>query len=165
MSWLGTVTAPTPFEAVLGQRPELLERYRAFYTTLFDPSRVPGRVLELCRLHVAAIHDCAAEWRIRDARVALTDDELASLASGEFTQFDGVERAALEIAERMPYQQHAIDDAQVAAVQAALGPAGTVALLTAIAFFDATCRLKLVLDVESVEVVLQRPPLRDGALV
>ncbi len=65
----------------------------------------------------------------------------------------------------MPYQQHAIDDAQVAAVQAALGAAGAVALLTAIAFFDATCRLKLVLDVDAQAVALERPPLRDGALV
>jgi alkylhydroperoxidase family enzyme len=164
MSWLGSVAAPTPFEAVLGHRPELRARYRAFYTTLFDPSRVPRRVLELCRLRVAAIHDCAAEWRIRDARVPLTDDELADLARAAFSRFDGVERAALEIAERMPYQQHAIDDAHVAAVQAALGPAGAVALLTALAFFDATCRLKLVLGVESPAVALERPPLHDGAL-
>ncbi len=90
MSWLGSVTAPTPFEAALGHRPELLARYRAFYTTLFKESRVPSRVLELCRLRVAAIHHCAAEWRIRDTRVALTDDELADLARGEFARFDGV---------------------------------------------------------------------------
>ena len=165
MSWLSSVAAPTAFEAVLGHRPELLARYRAFYTTLFDPTRVPRRVLELCRLRIAAIHGCAAEWGIRDALVPIAETELVDLARGDVARFDAVERAALEIAERLPYQQHAIDDAQVAAVHAALGPAGAVALLTAIAFFDATCRLKLVLGVDSGAAALERPPLRDGALV
>jgi len=165
MSEFAAADAPTPFEALLGHRPELRDRYRTFYAALFEAPRVPRRLAELCRLRIAAIHGCAAEWGIRDAAVALSESELAHLERGDFAAFADSERAALELAERMPYRQHAIDDAHVAAVERTLGPAGTVALLVAVAFFDATCRLKLVLGVDSPPGALARPPLRDGALV
>lgn len=165
MSWITPCSAATPFEAVLGHRPELLSCYRAFYATLWNAARVPRRSLELCRLRVAAIHECAQEWQLRDAAVPLDDVELRAIEQGEFARFTADEQHALVLAEQLPYGHHNVTDADVARVQAALGAAGTVALLTAIAFFDVTCRLKLTFDIDVHAAALDEPPLLHGALV
>lgn len=68
MSWLhGVHDAPSAFEGVLGLRPELLRLYRAFYSTLWnrDLVPVPARLLELCRLRIAALHAGEAECAVR----------------------------------------------------------------------------------------------------
>lgn len=165
MSWIDETDAPTPYEAVLGQRPELLARYRAFYQTFWDDGLVPRRILELCRLRIAAIHDCAQERVIRDADVILSEAEAAALERGELAGFSPAERAALGIAEQIPYQHHQISDDQMAAADRALGAAGAVALLTACAFFDVNCRLRIVLGVGERAAALTKPPLDQGALL
>ena len=158
MSWITPLTTPpldttagnvTPLDAVLGHRPELRQRYHAFYDTLCNDARVPRRTLELCRLRVAAIHDCAQEWQTRDAAVALTDDQLRALRQGVFSAFTPAEQCALVIAEQMPYAHHNVTDAEVEQARVALGSAGAVALLTAIAFFDVACRLQLTLGIDA----------------
>lgn len=146
-------------------RPELAERYRAFYASLWESELLPRRTLELCRLRVAAIHGCDSEWEIRDGAVSLGARELEDLRTGRLTEFELAERAALALAEQLPYAHHQISDAQVAAAKAALGDAGCVALLTALALFDAGCRWRLVLGVPPRAVQLETPPLLDGALV
>ena len=165
MSWIDAVEAETPLEAVLGQRPELLNRYRTFYRTLWEDDLMPRRLLEICRLRIAAIHGCAAEWAVRDAQVALSEDAVQALERGEFSRFDDAEQAALAVAEQIPFAHHQISDADVAALKAALGEPAAVGLLTALAFFDVTCRLKLVLDVDELPAELEAPPLLNGALV
>lgn len=165
MSWIDPVDAQTPWEAVLGQRPELLSRYRAFYRTLWEDDLIPRRLLEICRLRIAAIHGCAQEWMVRDAEVALAEPTLRALKQGDFGGFDPAEQAALAVAEQIPYAHHQISDEEVAALKSTLGEPATVALLTALAFFDVTCRLKLVLEVDEQPAELQQPPLLKGALV
>jgi hypothetical protein len=165
MAWLRELDAPTGFEAVLGHRPELLARFRDFYAAIWSQGLVPRRVLEVCRLRIAAIHDCEAEWNIRDATVDLDAAALAALRSGRFEGFDADEQAALAVAELMPFGHHQVGDDDVARLQSMLGARGAVALLTAIAFFDVVCRLKLVLDVGVEPHALGQPPLRAGSLV
>jgi hypothetical protein len=165
MSRLPAKDAKTPFESVLAHRPELLTRYRAFLSSLWSEGLVPRRILELCRLRVAAIHDCEQEWIIRDAEVALSQDQLDSLKSGQLEPFNAAEQAALVVAERMPYQHHQLTDGEVDAVKQTIGDAGCVSLLNAVALFDANCRLKLTFDVGAEAMTLGQPPLRDGALV
>ncbi len=147
MSWIASLPAATPFEAVLAQRPELLSRFRSFMATLDNSERVPQRMLELCRLRVAAIHECAQEWQLRTSDVQLLPAELEDLRRGAFARFSAGEQAALAIAEQLPYAHHNVSDADVEAVRVALGEAGTVALLTSIAFFDVNCRMKLTLGI------------------
>ncbi len=163
MSWLSRAPANTALEAALAHRPVLLERYRSFYGSFWEDGLVPRRILELCRLRIAAIHDCAAEWQIRDREVGLTASELADLRQGVFDGF-GAEGGALALAEQIPFAHHQISDAMVAAVKASLGEPGCVSLLTALAFFDVSCRLRLTLAVTAESAVLEQPPLRDGAL-
>lgn len=143
-SWIHALPAATVLDGVLAHRDPLARRFRAFYAHLWDATRVPTRTLELCRLRIAAIHDCETAWRERRADVPLADAELDDLWRGEFARFSRDERAALAVAERMPFAHHDIGDTDVAAARASLGEAGTVALLTAIAFFDVTCRWQLV---------------------
>jgi hypothetical protein len=164
MAWLAEADAKTPFEALLTHRPELLEGYRAFYASLWSERLVPRRTLELCRLRVAAIHDCAAEWAIRDAQVVLSAGELTALQRGDLQTFDQAERAALTVSERIPYQHHALTDDEVAAVRQRIGDAGCVSLLNALVLFDVNCRLKLTFEVGEEPMALEQPPLRDGAL-
>jgi hypothetical protein len=165
MGWITETAAATAFEAILGQRPELLERYRAFYRTFWEDGLVPRRTLELCRLRVAAIHGCAQELAVRDVGVPLAEVELAGLTGGDFSGFSAAEQVALDLAEQIPYQHHQITDAQLADADRELGAGGAVSLLTALAFFDVNCRLRIVLDVDEQPAELADPPLQDGALV
>jgi hypothetical protein len=165
MSWIAPAPGGSPLEHVLGHNPELLARYRAFYQALWRDGPVPRRVLALCRLRIAAIHGCEAEWQVRDAGAGIAETELDALARGDFSAFVEAERAALGVAEQMPYGHHQIGDAEVAALERLLGTPAAVTLLTALAFFDVACRLKLVLGVEPVRLETDAPPLCRGALV
>ena len=165
MSWIASAEDPPPLEALFAHRPELLSRYKAFYSALWNDGLVPRRVLELCRLRIAAIHECAAEWAVRDADVALGELEAAALKRGDFVPFTASEQAALTIAEQFPFQHHAVSDGDVAAAAEAFDDKGAVALMVALAFFDATCRWKLAFDLEEWPVDLDSPPLHQGTLV
>jgi alkylhydroperoxidase family enzyme len=165
MSWISSTDAATPWEAVLGVRPELLSRYRAFYEQLWRDELVPRRVLELCRLRIAAIHDCDAEWVVRDTAVSVSEREHDALEKGEFSGLSADERAALTVAEQIPYGHHQISDADVQGLEKAFGAPGAVSLLTALAFFDVTCRLKITLGVAALPAALIDPPLLNNALV
>ena len=67
MSWIDGVEAGTPIDALLGLRPGLLARYKAFYSALWEDDLLPRRLLELCRLRIAEIHGCAQQRTVRDA--------------------------------------------------------------------------------------------------
>ena len=165
MSWMPSAGDSPPLEGLFAHRPELLSRYKAFYSALWDEGVVPRRVLELCRLRIAAIHECAAEWAVRTADVALSDPEAAALKRGGFAPFTASEQVALAIAEQFPFQHHAVSDGEVAAAAEAFDDEGAVALMVALAFFDVTCRWKLAFDLEERPVDLDAPPLHQGALV
>ena len=164
MAWLNEVEGAAPLERLFAHRPELLRRYKAFYASLWEGGALPRRVLELCRLCIAALHGCAQEQAVRDAAVPLTEAELAALRAGDFSPFSPPEQAALTLAEQFPFAHHRIDDREVAAAQAAFGPKGAVVLLVALAFFDVTCRWKLALGTEAQPIELNQPPLHQGAL-
>ncbi len=141
--------ADSEFEGVLAHRPELQARYRAFMQSVCGDGNVPPRILELCRVRIAQIHGCAAELELSDAAAPLTAAEKDQLAAGQLDDFTDAEQAALAIAEMMPYAHHQLDDAAVARADERLGHAGCVALLTALAFFDVNCRLKLTLGLDA----------------
>lgn len=150
MSLVDPLPASTPIEGVLAHRPELLEKYRRFYQSFWRDELVPRRTLELCRLRVAYIHDCAAELAVSDPQVELDETSRAALSGGDIEGFSSQEQAALALAEAMPFSPHQISDEMVASAKDQLGNAGCVSLLTALAFFDVSCRLKKVLDLSVV---------------
>lgn len=164
MSWLGTSHGATPFEDVLGLRPELLEGYRRFYGALWDQRRVAPRLLEIARLRVAWVHGCAAEAAISHRESEVTIAEREALARGQVASFHGLEATVLEVAEKMTHQHHSIADGEIATIRNALGEAATVALITGIALFDANCRLKLTFEVDVRTAVVDAPATAAGPI-
>jgi len=138
MSWI--TGAEDSWADLLRTRPELGRRYGAFYRSLWE-GPVDRRVLEIARLRIAAIHGCEAEAAMD---LALDERQAAALQSGDASPFDAPVRAALTLAEHMPFDHHGISDADVSAAADHFGPDGAVTLLTALAFFDSNCRLQQV---------------------
>ena len=137
---------------VMDERAPLKDLYTAFLDSFDNDGLVPERVLALCRLRVAYIHQvplmaAGDENRLatepsEDDAAGLTAAQLDGLKLGVFDEFDENERIALTLAEKVPHAHHEVSDDDVVAAAGAFDNGGAVALLTAIAFFDATCRLK-----------------------
>ncbi len=153
MNWTSLAPQAQTLDEQLAVQPQLQAKYQQFMATLWNAERVPTRLLELARLRIAAIHDCEEQWLQRHPDVPLASEELAALRQGSRECFDELAQLVLEIAELMPLNHHEISDVQVAALRHALDERGTVALLTALAFFDVNARLSKTLGatVDAVE--------------
>ncbi|MCR9279734.1 MAG: hypothetical protein NXH85_17385 [Pseudomonadaceae bacterium] len=132
--------------ASLGMRAELLERYQSFMDQVFNGDVANPRHMELCRLRIAYIHGCLAEIDA-ESPAPLNSAEKQALSIGDFTTLSEEDRVVLAIAEQWPYNQHGVTDADVDALKAAVGDAASVALMTAIAFFDVRCRWAIAFSV------------------
>lgn len=151
-NWIQPGAPAQTLAQYLQLQPALQQKYQAFMDALWNDERVPERLLEICRLRLAAIHDCASEWAERRQGIALNGAQLRALEQGgealcAAQTFTALEQKALKLAEQMPHGHHEIADAQVAALRVELGNAGTIALLNALAFFDVNARLSKVLGV------------------
>ena len=132
------------FQALLALLPELRDRHEAFLAAVESHDAVPDRVYTLCRALVRQIHGQLPDGgKLPDG---LSEEDAQRLEQGDFSAFTGPEQTALTLAGRMPYQHHQMLDEEVAAVRGAFGDAGCVSLLTALAFFDASCRLEISFD-------------------
>jgi len=152
MTWLPeTAPGATPFDQALGLCPDLRADLAAFQDLFWTLRPVDPIVLELCRLRVAQILGCDAELARRSApavAAGLTEEKIAALDDWRVSgAFSDLERAALRVAETFVLDPHGMSDADVGAVSARLGPAGTVALVEALAFFDGFTRFRLILGV------------------
>jgi alkylhydroperoxidase family enzyme len=168
MSWLAAhddSAITSGFERVLGLRPDLLERYRAFYGALWDEAVLPTRLLELGRLRIAGLNRCEAESAIAHADSGVTAAERASLGCRELpNSVTDLERRVLEVASKVPFEIHGVEDDEIAMLRDALGDDGLVALMVALPLFDMSCRLRLVLEVEPEAREVERPASRAGTL-
>jgi alkylhydroperoxidase family enzyme len=168
LRWLATRDdSPTAdgLEHVLGLCPELLERSRAFYGALWDEGVLPARLLELCRLRIASQNGCQAESLITHSESGLTVAERSSLARGDIpTSVSDVERRVLDVASKVPFEIHDLEDDEIEALRRELGDDGLVALMVALPLFDASCRLRLVLEVPPEAREVDRPASRTGKL-
>jgi alkylhydroperoxidase family enzyme len=154
MSWLplpATAADRDPFERIFSLRPNLFEAWRDFAALFWTRRLLDPIVLELCRLRVAQLLGARYPQSVRtpEARAAgLAEGRIAALASWWTSQdFGATERACLRFAEQFVQDAHAITDADAAAVVAALGDAGTVAFVEALAIFDGFSRFCCSLDV------------------
>jgi AhpD family alkylhydroperoxidase len=156
VSWLPAQApdARTALDAVFGLRPNLYAAYRDFCALFWERPLLDPVVLELCRLRVAQLLECRGELalRYRGAREAGLDEERIGALErwADDPRFSPLERACLAIAEKFTLDPHAISDAEAAAVVAAVGEKGMVALVEALAVFDGLARLRNALGVEPV---------------
>ena len=150
MSWLTKPLGDHPYDELLGIRPELRDLYRTFYGKLWDAELVSPKLLELCRLRIAQVHDCKSEWAVRHSAAKVTDAQIEDLENWkESTLFSPTERAVLTFAEKIPWQHHDITDEEFKKIRDYLTEAEVVALTVACGLFDANCRLRIVLAIES----------------
>lgn len=145
MSWLPGISDDSePLAAAFALRPNLEAAWREFTTLLWERELVPARLLELCRLQLGRLHGaelpdlCEAMRAARAARdpawTEAIDRWWASPA------FDPTAKACLRFAEQFALDPNGIADADAAAVVAALGDAGTVAFVEALAILDGFSR-------------------------
>ena len=155
MSWLPLPAAATgadPFEQVFALRPNLFEAWRAFSRLFWTRRLVDACLLELCRLRIAQLLGARYPQSVRTPEAlgaGLREDRIAALASWWTSDaFGAAERACLRFAEQFVIDAKGIADADAAAVVAALGDAGTVAFVEALAIFDGFSRFCCSLDIE-----------------
>ncbi len=121
------------FIEALALRPALQTKYAAFLDAIESSDAVPERVFGLCRARIAQIHGQQVH--------GISAEEATTLQSQRLDAFELSEQTALVAAEKIPYQHHFLEDEEVEAIKRAFGDAGCVSLLTALAFFDVSCRL------------------------
>ena len=121
------------FIEALALRPALQTKYVTFLDAIESSDAVPKRVFTLCRARIAQIHG--------EEVVGISEEDTTMLLSQRLDVFDLSEQAALIAAEKIPFQHHLIEDKEVEAIKLEFGDAGCVSLLTALAFFDVSCRL------------------------
>jgi alkylhydroperoxidase family enzyme len=87
-------------------RPELAKEHLRRYCAVFEHGTLDPRLLELVRLRVAALNDCAACSAARKSD-AVTEADVACLASDD-ARFSPAERAALRYTELFITDHHGI---------------------------------------------------------
>ncbi len=156
MSWLPTeANGSTPFERVFALRPNLFEAWAEFASLFWERRLVDPVLLELCRLRIAQLNGAAwnQSTRMEEARAAgLDEQKIAALADWPRSPlFSPLECACLGFAEQFVLDPNGINDADAAPVTAALGDAGTVAFVEALAVFDGFSRFSRLLGIAPAE--------------
>jgi len=139
MTWLSSNTGR---EAVIAELPGLAGPYRSLCQSLWTQPHLPPEVLELCRLRLAQLHRCDAEFA--RSEFPLPDARRAALArweSGE--EFSAAERACLAFTEVYAMDAQALTDAHAEAVKQHFGDPGLVLLVEALGLLDGMARLAL----------------------
>ena len=152
MTWLPQQAAGTgSFERAFGLRPNLFDAWRRFAVLLWDAGLVDPIVLELCRLRIGQMHGAACPPQATNpaSLPARKADDLATWWRSD--AYDETERACLRFAEQFALDPKGITDAEAAALTGALGDAGTVAFVEALAIFDGFARFARILELGETE--------------
>jgi alkylhydroperoxidase family enzyme len=155
MSWLPEIgPGRDDFERTFALRPDLFAAWREFADLFWRKRLVDPVLLELCRLRIAQLHGADHPLSIRtpEAQAAGLDEaKLARLdAWWKEPGFSELERSALRFAEQFVLDAKGMSDEEARPVVAALGDAGTVAFVEALAIFDGFSRFCRMLDVQPV---------------
>ena len=162
MSWLPErAEGASDFERVFRLRENLYDAWAGFAALLWTRRLAPPGILQLLQLRVRQLHalplgahrmsEALAEgWD--EARVAELD------AWWQSARFGATERACLRLAEQFVLDAKGIGEAEVAPVRAALGDAGVVALVEALALFDGFTRFQKMLGIAAASA--PSPPSR-----
>lgn len=102
--------------------PDLLESFVAWYfpwhsNTGEQPTRLPVRLKELVRLRLATFSGCKACKSARMDEIEISEAEALGVDTDVATTFSPEERAALDFAEKLALDHHAIDDDDFASLR------------------------------------------------
>ena len=148
MSWIAERAAGSDeFERCFGLRPNLFAAWRDFAARLWEVGALDPTVLELCRRRIGQLHGATCPLPPGVAAPPLAERKAAELSTWWRSDAYGeTERACLRFAEQFALDAKGIADAEAAAVTGALGDAGTVAFVEALAIFDGFARFARILD-------------------
>ena len=153
VTWLPeTAPGANPLERVYGLRPNLFEAWREFALVFWEKRLLDPVLLELVRLRVAQMH--GARFPLASRRPEAREAGLDEAKIGELEAwwrspaFSQLERSCLRFAEQFVLDAKGMTDEQALPVVAALGEAGTVALIEALAIFDGFGRFCRMLEIE-----------------
>ncbi len=156
MSWLPEAgPGRDDFERSFALRPDLFAAWREFAAIFWEKRLLDPVLLELCRLRIAQLHGARHPLSLRtpEARAAGLDEAKIARLADWWKQpgFSDLERACLRFAEQFVLDAQAMSDEEARPVVAALGDAGAVAFIEALAIFDGFGRFCRMLDVQPVE--------------
>ena len=144
--------APT-FAETFGQRPNLYSAWQEFEALLWQAEGVRPEILALCRRRLAQMNGAAVLPGSPDPRQTNGDsgdsgDKEHALSTWRKSDlFSDLERACLAFAEQYAVDPSGISDEMAKPVTEALGAAGTVAFVEALAIFDGFTRFCAMLEV------------------
>jgi hypothetical protein len=145
MSW---INSGTDRSSVLAAAPELARKFNTFYASFWDQSHISVQTLELCRLRLAQLHNCTAEWQREDCKLPPRKrDNIARWDKED--SFTAPERACLELAEVYAMDPSAITDEHADVVKQYYGDTGLIVLLEALGVFDGMARMSLLWQLPS----------------
>ena len=144
--------APT-FAETFGQRPNLYAAWQEFEALLWQADGARPEIYALCRRRLAQMNGAAVlpgspdPPQINDHSDSNDDKEHALSTWRKSDLFSDLERACLAFAEQYAVDPSGISDEMARPVTEALGDAGTVAFVEALAIFDGFTRFCAMLEV------------------
>jgi uncharacterized peroxidase-related enzyme len=109
---------PGGAQKILAHRPEMLKAFLAFYASV--GRSLERRLYELVYIRVSMINEvryCMQHHLAGSKRVGVTHDDWSKLKEGQYGVFNEKEEAALDFADKVTRDPHAIGDEDIAALK------------------------------------------------
>jgi uncharacterized peroxidase-related enzyme len=125
---------------VMAHRPEIYATMQAHFAAVLNTGTVSSKLKELIIVRTSQVNDtpyCLASHTILARNLGWSDDQLANLAAWPTrTDFTPAEKAALQLAETVTRDPHALTDEQFAELRNYYSEGEVVELLCAIGLFN-----------------------------
>ncbi len=136
------------FDDTFAQRPNLFEKWQRFESLLWQAEGARPEIYALCRRRLATLN--GASILPGSPEPTLDPAKLEALETWwKSDAFDELERACLGFAEQFAIDPNGIGDELAKPVVDALGDAGTIAFVEALATFDGFTRFCALLELEA----------------
>jgi uncharacterized peroxidase-related enzyme len=137
---------------VMAHRPEIFSTMQAHFAAVLNTGTVPTRLKELIIVRTSQLNEtpyCLASHTILARNLGWTDDQLAHLADWPHRDdFTSAEKAALQLAETVTRDAHALSDEQFTELRGFYSEGEIVELLCAIGLFNYFNRFNNALHME-----------------
>ena len=133
---------PGSVQKILAHRPDMLKNFLAFYASV--GRSLERRLYELVYIRVSMINECRyclQHHLAGSKRVGVTHDDWSKLKEGQYGVFNEKEEAALDFADKLTRDPHAIGDEDIAALKAHFSEAEIVDLDLLVGLANMTNRL------------------------
>jgi len=137
---------------VMAHRPEIFSTMQAHFAAVLNTGTVPTRLKELIIVRTSQLNEtpyCLASHTILARNLGWTDDQLVHLADWPHRDdFTSAEKAALQLAETVTRDAHALSDEQFTELRGFYSEGEIVELLCAIGLFNYFNRFNNALHME-----------------